>query len=211
MSVPRWARPLPRANPNESPNWHRPWTGNTEKLALPGCGGGGASALPRPSAFAVASLTLPVTLRPWARWKSITAAAVPEPKSPSTPPRTEIPALTSADWSLITRVPFSPNTANPPSPLLVGDVGGLGFWSAASVASSTTPLGLMPCDCWNDFNACAVAGPKIPSAPPRTLTPALINASCNDFTVAPSEPDLSPTSPEGPAETVRPCASALAV
>ncbi len=62
----------------------------------------------RPSFSAVASLTLPVTLSPLARWKSMTAALVPPPKSPSTPPRTVMPALTSADCSAITRAPFSP-------------------------------------------------------------------------------------------------------
>src|ERR671910_863643 len=45
--------------------------------------------------LAVASWTVPVTLSPWARWRSISAAAVPAPKWPSTPPRTAMPALTS--------------------------------------------------------------------------------------------------------------------
>ena len=152
------------------------------------------------------------------RWKSITAALVPEPKSPSTPPRGPNPAFTSASWSATTRAPRSPYCAKPvvdveveppleppepdppePEPPLPDEppepapVTGFGLASAFAVASSTTPVAGSPCDVWNVFSAAAVAGPKIPSAPPRSATPALINACCNSFTATPDVPDRSPT------------------
>lgn len=65
-----------------------------------GAGGGfvtGATPGAIPRAMAVRTSTRPVAgVRPRAAWKADTAAAVPAPKMPSTPPRTGIPAVTRA-------------------------------------------------------------------------------------------------------------------
>ncbi len=159
--------------------------------------------------------TLPVTPKPRARWKSITAALVPPPKSPSTPPRTETPALTSAPCRARTRAPFSPNAAKPPDAWVPDEPGSVvtgffGFASALAVVESTAPVASRPCEVWNCLTALAVAGPKIPSAPPRTVTPASISACCSVLTVLPSAPALSPDSDEPP-DADAPDESALAV
>jgi hypothetical protein len=50
---------------------------------------------------------LPVAFKPFARWKAITALAVPDPKMPSAPPRTVMPALINACCKATTRGPRS--------------------------------------------------------------------------------------------------------
>ena len=47
------------------------------------------------------------------------------------------------------------------------------------VPASTVPVASRPCEVWNSLTAFGVAGPKMPSAPPRTVTPASIKACCN--------------------------------
>ena len=50
---------------------------------------------------------------------------------------------------------------------------------AWAVAWSTTPVAVRPLAFWNAITAADVPEPKMPSAPPRTVTPALISARCN--------------------------------
>jgi len=57
--------------------------------------------------------------------------------------------------------------------------------SAEAVALSTLPVACSPRARWNDWIAPAVAEPNFPSAPPRRLYPALINAFCRAMTRAP--------------------------
>lgn len=56
---------------------------------------------------------------------------------------------------------------------------------ATAVATSTVPDAVSWRDRWKSPIAVAVAGPKRPSAPPRTVTPARINASCKRVTAGP--------------------------
>ena len=59
---------------------------------------------------------------------------------------------------------------------------------AATVAASPTPVTARPLACWNVFRALSVAAPKMPSAPPATVIPALINACCSCLTGWPVAP-----------------------
>jgi len=58
-----------------------------------------------PSAIAVVKSTTPEAASDRLDWNAVTAAAVAGPNTPSTPPRTEIPASTNAFWSTRTRSP----------------------------------------------------------------------------------------------------------
>ena len=65
--------------------------------------------------------------------------------------------------------------------------------SALSVAASTSPVGGSPRIDWKLVTAERVPGPKIPSAPPATLTPAAMSDSWSVLTSGPVEPCLRPT------------------
>ena len=56
-----------------------------------------------PERLSVAASAVPVTFRPLACWKALTAASVAMPKMPSAPPATVMPALISACCSCLTR------------------------------------------------------------------------------------------------------------
>ena len=58
-----------------------------------------------PSEIAVAISTLPVAASPRLVWYAETAAVVPAPNIPSTPPLTEIEALTKDCCNEVTRAP----------------------------------------------------------------------------------------------------------
>src|SRR5687767_5893841 len=126
MSTPSWLRPPERRSPYESPNQHFGCTGNASSVTATGAGAGvgagvgvgcgvgagegaGAGVTGAANASAVAWSTTPVAGRPLAVWNAFTAVVVAEPKIPSAPPRTEMPAAISARWRSATAGERSPS------------------------------------------------------------------------------------------------------
>ncbi|NDE81981.1 MAG: hypothetical protein EB037_13875 [Actinobacteria bacterium] len=88
-----------------------------------------------PSAMAVVMSRAPVAVIPRDDWNALIAAAVPDPKTPSTPPRTLIPAATRAFCRAVTATPRSPrlgNTGDGPRP------------NRKAVDGSMSPLAIKP-------------------------------------------------------------------
>ena len=82
--------------------------------------------------------TIPVTGRPFQRWKFDTAVFVPGPKIPSAPPATGTPAASSCCWSVMTASPREPTCR--PSITGLADGDGETRPSAVAVNSSTVPF-----------------------------------------------------------------------
>ena len=66
--------------------------------------------------------------------------------------------------------------------------------SAIAVGLSTTPFTGSPRMPWYCLTAASVPGPKIPSAPPRTVMPAAMSSCCNCATCSDLSPRLATTS-----------------
>ncbi len=58
---------------------------------------------------------------------------------------------------------------------------------------SISPVAARPLRDWNAVTADLVAGPKMPSAPPGTFTPAASRAVCTTLTSLPVAPSRTPT------------------
>ena len=91
----------------------------------------------------------------------------------------------------MTFAPFAPSVS--PPGVAAGVAGASASPRAAAVAASTEPVAGIPLRDWNAVTADLVAGPKTPSAPPGTLTPAAIKALWTDLTSFPRAPSPRPT------------------
>ena len=148
--------------------------------------------------------TLPVTRSPWARWNASTAPGVPDPKTPSAPPRTAIPAVdqgvcraTTAGTALVVDGEAGRRPARSRGSGSGGrrrrrrscgetEHAGRRLVDRAGDGDAVVPLRL-------PHGAGGVAGPKMPSAPPRSVHPKPINVFCNCTTAGPREPKRRPT------------------
>ncbi len=61
------------------------------------------------------------------------------------------------------------------------------------MGASISPVAARPLRDWKAVTADLVAGPKMPSAPPGTLTPAASRAVCTTLTSLPVAPSRTPT------------------